>query len=187
MPSNAAVEAALLQHGATHAEVEAAMHDGGDAIHKLARRTGCDLSDTAALDAALADAKARAKAAHKEASMRKVAKLSDDELRRLRLAFDNFDKDGSGQLDKEEFRKAMIDSGFMPYHYEVEELFKDADDDSSGLVDFDEYCTFVQLYKSKQPWLERWMESIMHAVLPSPPYMQDSPKPDTLAGPGTLI
>ena len=65
----------------------------------------------------------------------------------------------------------MLDSGMCPYPYEQEELFKTADMDGSGTITFEEYCHFIQVYRAKQSWWERLMESAMDCLSPKPSYL----------------
>ena len=139
------------------------------ALQSLAQAHGGDLNRKADVKAAGASSKQAAK--DKAAAGRRNHKLSQREIDRIRLAFDHFDADASGKLDIEEFRKAMIDCGMMPLGFEVHELFAEADEDGSKDVDFDEYCRFVQLYKSKQNPCEKLMECFMDAISPRPAYL----------------
>lgn len=52
-------------------------------------------------------------------------------------------------------------------------LFNEADEDKSGTVDFDEYCYFIQLYKSRQNPCERLLEALMDLMTPKPAYLTD--------------
>ena len=65
----------------------------------------------------------------------------------------------------------MIDSGMMPLRSEVTGLFQEADVDGSGTVNFDEYCHFIQVYRAKQSWWERLMESMTDKFMPKPSYL----------------
>ena len=103
-----------------------------------------------------------------------IRPFSPAELARFRLTFDHFDADSSGELDREEFRRAMIDCGMIPTKGEVGSLFDEADKDRSGTISFAEYCRLVQVYRSKQSCLERLMESAMGCVTPRPRYLSDA-------------
>ena len=141
-------------------------------LEKLANEKGGTLRDTAAVHAALAAELAKAAAAARQEREAKFRPLSEKEERRMRLAFDHFDEDASGELDRAEFRRAMMDCGMMPLGFEVESLFREADEDGSGLVDYDEYKRFVQLYKSKQDCCTVVSEKIMDVLSPEPEYMK---------------
>ena len=166
-----------------------------EALQQLASKHGGDLADTEAVRKADAEKKQAIENNKIAAREKKIRPLSEAALRRYRLAFDHFDEDDSGELDKVEFRKAMIDSGMMPLGFEVNEMFIEADTDGNGTVSFDEYCRFVQvrsplcaplprnprvpdcpsaawqLYKSKQNCCEAIMEKIMDLMSPQPSYM----------------
>ena len=141
-------------------------------LEKLANEKGGTLRDTAAVHAALAAELAKAATAARQEREAKFRPLSEKEERRMRLAFDHFDEDASGELDRAEFRRAMMDCGMMPLGFEVESLFREADEDGSGLVDYDEYKRFVQLYKSKQDCCTVVSEKIMDVLSPEPEYMK---------------
>ena len=139
-------------------------------LQQLAQTAGGDLTRKADVKEAAAQSRKAAKDS-RSVSRRPFKQLSQHEVDRIRLAFDHFDADSSGKLDIEEFRKAMIDCGMMPLGFEVQELFEEADEDGSKDVDFDEYCKFVQIYKSKQNLCEKMMECFMDAVSPRPAYL----------------
>ena len=147
------------------------------ALQALAQKHGGDLNRKADVKAAGATSKQAAK--EKAAAGRKMRKLSQREMDRIRLAFDHFDADASGKLDIEEFRKAMIDCGMMPLGFEVQELFDEADEDGSKDVDFEEYCRFVQLYKSKQNICEKLVECLMDSISPRAAYLVTPASTDT--------
>ena len=117
---------------------------------------------------AVAAASAEKKATTSEAAL---TPLTAEERKRFAAAFEHFDKDKSGELDVKEFRSAMLDSGMCPYPYEPEELFKTADMDGSGTITFEEYCHFIQVYRAKQSWWERMMESMTDKFMPKPSYL----------------
>jgi hypothetical protein len=168
-----------------------------EALQQLASKHGGDLAETDAVRRAFEEKKQTLENNQIAAREKKMRPLSEDALRRYRLAFDHFDEDESGELDKREFQKAMIDSGMMPLGFEVNEMFHEADTDGGGTVSFDEYCRFVQarplcaplrrtprvpgladcpsatwqLYKSKQNCCEAIMEKIMDMMSPQPSYL----------------
>ena len=116
-----------------------------EALQQLASKHGGDLKDTDAVLKADTEKKQALENNKIAAREKKMRPLSEDALRRYRLAFDHFDEDDSGELDPREFQKAMIDSGMMPLGFEVNEMFHEADTDGGGTVCFDEYCRFVQV------------------------------------------
>ena len=164
------ITAYLESLGAPKREIESCPQKGS-ALKALAAKYGGDLTNKEAVKAA-GDAKKNAAKANKTASrQKKMRPISDAAKARYRRAFDHYDEDDSGELDMDEFRKAMIDSGMMPLAFEVKELFMEADTDNSGTVDFDEYCQFVALYKAKQGCCEMMVEKIMDMLSPQPAYM----------------
>eukprot|EP00967_Tisochrysis_lutea_P152534 scaffold299119_cov32-Tisochrysis_lutea.AAC.1 len=131
--------------------IDAAELKGFAALERLAEQydvTG--LSDRALVRKVYKERMKTAKLRKREAMLKKFRPLKDAERDRYRLAFDHFDADSSGELDMNEFKMAMMDSGMFPLSFEVQALFEEADEDKSGSVDFNEYCQFIQLYKSNQ-------------------------------------
>jgi hypothetical protein len=69
----------------------------------------------------------------------------------MKQAFDSFDIDNSGGLDKEEFRKVMThahagsaDTALTDIEFEA--LFEKADMNASGVISFDEYFAWAQYH-----------------------------------------
>jgi len=162
----------LLSLGAPKKEIDACPQTS-KALRALAQKYHGDLSNTEAVKKAAADKSSTARANLMAKRHAKFRPLNDDERRRFRRAFEYYDADRSGELDMQEFRNAMVDSGMMPLSFEVKELFKEADADGNGTVDFEEYCRFVQLYKAKQNCCEMIMEKLMDLISPEPVYMAD--------------
>ena len=54
-------------------------------------------------------------------------------------AFNEFDQDGSGFLDKDEFFSAMETLGFSLTHQQMNEVWKKVDEDGQGSVDMEEF------------------------------------------------
>ena len=71
----------------------------------------------------------------------RVAPVPDREV--LRTAFNAFDTDHSGELNKEEFRAVMVMTKEGEQRkvtdVEFENLFSEVDKDGSGSISFDEY------------------------------------------------
>ncbi|MGB1600296.1 MAG: EF-hand domain-containing protein, partial [Promethearchaeia archaeon] len=61
----------------------------------------------------------------------------------VREAFVKFDKDGSGEMDSQEFQAAIFSLGLELKAEEVEALFHAADSDSSGAIDVNEFAALV--------------------------------------------
>ena len=122
-------------------------------LEKLANEKGGTLRDTAAVHAALAAELAKAAAAARQEREAKFRPLSEKEERRMRLAFDHFDEDASGELDRAEFRRAMMDCGMMPLGFEVESLFREADEDGSGTMELEEFVDVLQKPETIQQFI----------------------------------
>jgi Ca2+-binding EF-hand superfamily protein len=71
--------------------------------------------------------------------------LTDEQINRLLDAtFDKFDKDGSGELEKPEFRKAWEHLGLDGSVDEMNRAFTSVDYDNSGIVDRSEFKTAIK-------------------------------------------
>eukprot|EP01083_Nonionella_stella_P069118 184085_1 len=87
-----------------------------------------------------------------EDSYLKLDELSENELR---TAFERFDTDQSGAIDKDELQKALQKMGEDKTMEEVELLIAHVDQDDDGLVDFDEFkimvaeSWFIDAFRSK--------------------------------------
>jgi Ca2+-binding EF-hand superfamily protein len=74
-----------------------------------------------------------------------TAALSEAELQRLRATFDDFDKDGSGELDLSELREVLrAFLGPKVTERKILRIFKAADTDKSGAIDFQEFVDAMQ-------------------------------------------
>ena len=78
--------------------------------------------------------------------VKKERPLTEEQLEEIKLAFDLFDKDGSGSIDINELRDAMKALGVYLPRDKVKSLMKEIDTDGSGSVEFDE---FLNLMKDK--------------------------------------
>ena len=64
-------------------------------------------------------------------------------------AFNRFDKDGSGAIDREEFAKAMHALGLRLSSADLDMLFREYDADASGEIDLGEFSNMVLLLLAK--------------------------------------
>lgn len=68
-----------------------------------------------------------------------------DEMREF---FDLFDEDGSGKITNNDIEKVMNTLGEFPTPERIEQMIKEIDYDSDGLVDFEEFtCLMVKQMK----------------------------------------
>ncbi|XP_035668053.1 calmodulin-alpha-like [Branchiostoma floridae] len=74
--------------------------------------------------------------------------LTREELTELQMAFQEFDKDGNGMIDRRELLNVMRCLGLNPSSMEVVEMLASVDEDGSGTIDFEE---FVILMTTKLP------------------------------------
>ena len=65
--------------------------------------------------------------------------------------FRKFDADGSGTIEKGEFRNAIAKMGFDAPDDCIDELFDEVDDDGSGTVDFKELNSILRVGSLKKP------------------------------------
>ena len=69
--------------------------------------------------------------------------LSDDEIMEIKEAFDLFDSDKSGTIDKSELRNALQNLGIDSRNHTLNTMMKDLDKDDSGSVTFDEFIDMM--------------------------------------------
>lgn len=72
-----------------------------------------------------------------------------DRRSRLKLAFDIFDKDGSGRITAAEMSSVMSQVGLMTA--ELDEMIKEVDEDGSGAIDFAEFCKLAPEAAAARP------------------------------------
>jgi calmodulin len=79
------------------------------------------------------------------AAAEKAAKstLSDDQLDMFRKAFDEFDADGSGEIDASELNHLVKELGLTRTEKEIAEMVAEVDEDSSGEISFDEFAVML--------------------------------------------
>merc|ERR1711998_160623 len=76
--------------------------------------------------------------------MPKEKKMTDDQKREVKEAFDLFDTDGSGAIDAKELKIAMQALGFEPTTEEVAKMVKDIDCDGNSTVEFEEFVEMME-------------------------------------------
>lgn len=79
-------------------------------------------------------------------------RFNDQERARYRNFFNDVDKDGSGQIDKEELFNLLAVMGFKTNEKNVEMVIQTLDVDGTGSLHFEEFLEFV--YQVLQP--PRW-------------------------------
>merc|ERR1711933_367121 len=78
-----------------------------------------------------------------ECNMKETQDHLDPEHDELRHAFRLVDADGSGELNKDELRKALAMVGKRYTDKEFDELFSDHDRSGDGSIDFEEFKAIV--------------------------------------------
>jgi Ca2+-binding EF-hand superfamily protein len=61
----------------------------------------------------------------------------------LREAFDHFDENDNGELDRQEFGQVMAAFGAEMNEQELKIGFEEIDTDGSGAIDFDEFWSWM--------------------------------------------
>ncbi|XP_060562340.1 neo-calmodulin-like [Ruditapes philippinarum] len=80
--------------------------------------------------------------------------LTTADIEEMKTWFKFFDKNNDKQLDKEELKMVFHALCWTVNEEEVDRLFKLADTDQNGYIDYEEYIAFLKLYK-KDPELEK--------------------------------
>lgn len=70
--------------------------------------------------------------------------LSPAEKQELKVQFEVFDADRSGQIDKAEIAEVMKSINEPVDNAKIDEYMKEVDQDGSGTIDFEEFCLFVE-------------------------------------------
>merc|ERR1711977_777281 len=79
----------------------------------------------------------------KAGSGKKQTELDDKQKEEIKMAFDLFDTDGSGNIDVKELTIAMKALGCEPKPGEIEKMIADVDDDGGGEIGFDEFLAMM--------------------------------------------
>jgi len=88
-------------------------------------------------------AKKQASTAAEHNALRHVDLLTAEHLSAFRDAFDAFDSDGSGEIDRVELRKVLVALGSDASDAELEDMMNLADVNHSGTIDFWEFSTLM--------------------------------------------
>eukprot|EP00794_Sanderia_malayensis_P015076 gene15076-16632_t len=73
----------------------------------------------------------------------KTSKLSKDQLEEFRENFEMFDEDGDGTITTKELGTVMRNLGQNPTEAELKGMISEVDEDGTGDIDFDEFCTLM--------------------------------------------
>jgi len=68
---------------------------------------------------------------------------SPDTMEDIKMAFRAFDTDGDGKVSKDDIRRCMYHFGEGFQDEDLEEMIEQADQDSNGYIDFDEFVKMV--------------------------------------------
>jgi Ca2+-binding EF-hand superfamily protein len=69
--------------------------------------------------------------------------LTHDQIEVFRQAFEIFDVDHSGAIDQEELTSLMHALGFNYSEEEMTKIFEEVDTDGSGVIEVNEFITFI--------------------------------------------
>jgi calmodulin len=72
-----------------------------------------------------------------------VKEKSKDPMLEARKTFAMFDKDNSGSIDIKELKQALIAMGQTVSEDDLKQMMKDADEDGTGEIDFEEFCALI--------------------------------------------
>eukprot|EP00742_Colponemidia_sp_Colp-10_P004939 GILJ01005275.1.p4 GENE.GILJ01005275.1~~GILJ01005275.1.p4 ORF type:complete len:174 (+),score=32.50 GILJ01005275.1:3228-3749(+) len=74
--------------------------------------------------------------------------LTEEEIQKCREAFQAFDKDGSGTIDRFELRVVLEAMGQTPSEEEIFQMISEVDEDMSGQIDFSEFLRVIEKQKN---------------------------------------
>ena len=85
---------------------------------------------------------------------------SPDSLNTWRLTFDQFDRDGSGDVDLKELGLMFRQLGHSPSEAEMMALVKAVDNDLSGTIDFEEF-TLLMIRQERRQAAPHWLVELL--------------------------
>merc|ERR1712064_188522 len=80
--------------------------------------------------------------------MPKKKELTTEMRQEIKDAFELFDQDQGGNIDRKELKVAIRALGFEPSKEELKKMMADADEDGSGEIDFNEFLQMIRLFDS---------------------------------------
>lgn len=90
--------------------------------------------------------------------MPKIKKsLSPEEIQEYKECFEMFDEDGDCMISQLELGHMMERLGQKPNGAELQAMMTSVDTDGNGLIDFNEFCTLMMNYGSKENIKEELM------------------------------
>ena len=92
-----------------------------------------------------------------------------DEIDHLKRVFRRVDEDGSGEIDRDELQKLLIEleHPLALDDYCVDDLFRRTDKDGSGHIDFPEFCDLVYVELHDDIGLPHTLYNVLVGVFPS--------------------
>ena len=92
-----------------------------------------------------------------------ISTLTEVQLEEFREAFDAFDKDGGGSIDKEELMDLFRSLGQEPTQEELDNMVAAADTDGNGTIDFFEFATLMAHMMAKEDSYEAKFQKLKGA------------------------
>jgi len=74
----------------------------------------------------------------------KQLNCTEEQMQEFKAAFDLFDRDGSGAISKDELGQVMKNLGLEVSDHDLGEMIKEHDEDSSGQIEFNEFCHLMR-------------------------------------------
>ncbi|XP_065060892.1 uncharacterized protein LOC135688111 isoform X1 [Rhopilema esculentum] len=72
-----------------------------------------------------------------------ATKLTSEQLEEFKEHFEMFDKDGDGTITTNELGTVMRNLGQNPSQDDLKQMISEVDEDGTGDIDFDEFCTLM--------------------------------------------
>ncbi|KAJ2817468.1 hypothetical protein GGI24_005388 [Coemansia furcata] len=69
---------------------------------------------------------------------------NDDRIAEYREAFDQLDKDGDGKITAADLKAMLKSVGQNPSDEDIQDMFKELDEDGCGTMDFEEFLAQIQ-------------------------------------------
>ena len=70
--------------------------------------------------------------------------LSEEQLAEIRKAFNLFDANNNGKIEKSELSEIMKVLGLQPTKERMDEMMKTVDSNKNNVIDFDEFVSMMQ-------------------------------------------
>ena len=68
----------------------------------------------------------------------------DEEIKKLKMTFDQLDEDGGGSISMDELEMPLIGLGLADTREEIQQMIDEVDEDGSGQIEFDEFLLILK-------------------------------------------